>query len=152
MSESPTTPSSNDDAAALLDAAEKGDHAGSRLSAAAVGPIRFYSFALAVLLGAYFLALVYLLSDAEPTLVWTVTGIYLAVLAIVVIGYLRARKATAPRANRRLLIGIAVSTALFLAATVLSTFVETRTPLLWIPVTIVMMLPLVLSTFVRASR
>lgn len=149
----PSSPQdSSGDAAALLEAAAEGDDAGSRLSLSAIGPIRAYSVALGALMGVYFLVLIYVLSDSDTLTVWVGTGIFLVILAVVVIGYLRARRATPPHVSRRLLIGILVTTALFVGGALLSTVLDVRSPLLWIPYAVVMLLPVTLSTFVRASR
>jgi len=136
----------------LLEAASAADESGAVVAREGSKAIAVVEISIGVLVALFLLAAVYIFpSDNIVAIVLSIFGYTIGIL-VTVFAYNRFRVAAGYGATRRYLVALSLSMGIF-AVGVASTFlVKITTPVLWIPVAIIVAAPLVIAGIREARR
>ena len=136
----------------LLEAASAADESGAVVAREGSKAIAVVEISIGVLVALFLLAAVYIFpSDNIVAIVLSIFGYTIGIL-VTVFAYNRFRVAAGYGATRRYLVALSLSMGIF-AVGVASTFlVKITTPVLWIPVAILVAAPLVIAGIREARR
>jgi hypothetical protein len=142
---------SSSDAAALLgtadDAIRRGETASDRWWLGSV-----LSIALGIFVGAFFLAAIYLFPTATGLEAFFLSLGYTVGIVVVTTVYNVFRRLTPIGWNVRYRRGLMITMGIFFVALALSFLVETRSPLLWVPLAVAAAIPVGVYGSMKAER
>ena len=136
----------------LLDAATAADSSGARIARRGSTAIATMSIAIAVLVALFLLAVVYIFPTENIPLIIASVSLYAIGIFASVTVYNRLRVSTGPGATHRYIVGLAWTMVLFFVGVALTFLIDLTTPLLWVPFSIVVAVPLAVTGLVGARR